>query len=606
MRREWRRYAILIAVAMASGLGEARAAAPTDLKATFRSGQVFITWKEVAGAKEYLVYRDTRKLRAATLDAKHLVAKVPQGSSRNMGLEDIAKGKKLKSTDPPFTITRNVVEPISDDAVGQARQLGADQGVVVLTTHRNGRYYYAVTAGGDRTLGAPNTAGPVDEKVETPEPLLIWQAKTKFARVYFQYRDLDDWNDSMSNIYAFPYWVGVKQNHRPGGRTKSLRVYLGGYYGPIGGANFARYNDVTIRTHEAGCWWWGFSSTYQYNRKTYHHGSGSPKPDKGPMKNYVQARYIDFVRWLVKQPYYSIDPEWVHTFGGSMGGVGSLLMLMDYPDVFAYGEAKVPPTNMLETKWQWLRNCEAKFGGAANDALKVDFHGPDAARLRGKWGDITVHEFLNLEKRMKRLEGEELPFIWMGSAGRDRSVNWPAQGRGMYPLLDMTRRAWSGGLKGGAGHHALGGDGGGLKFPRQLRTIRRNQSFPAFSNVSGNPKLPLPAQPENKFYQFNSQFKWSSSTYAVSGVKEQIDTPERYEIVISSSAGDQTADVTPRRLQRFRLRSGGKYLMLNTDVNDKAKVIQSQTVTADRFALVTFKEFAVKANGSRLIVTPAR
>jgi len=590
------------------------AATPTALKATFRSGQVFLVWKEAANATEYRVYRDAAPLGRAALDEKHLVRKVPQGSSRHLGFENMAGRKCLRKNDPPFDIMRYVVDPIPDDAVGNAKALAEDEGVLVLTTKKAGAYHYAVTAvvngAEDKTLAAGNAAGPVAEKVETPAPLLIWQSKIKCARVYLQYRDLDDWNDSMSNVYAFPYWVGVRKNHKPGPRTKQLRVYLGGYSGPIGGGNSARYADVCIRTHEAGCWWWGFSSTYQYNRKKFHIAARDPKPDKGPMKNYVQGRYVDFVRWLIAQPYYSIDPDAVHTFGGSMGGVGSLLMLMDHPDVFAWGQACVPPTNMLGVKWQWLRNCEAKWGPAGATNITVAFHGWGADRLNKRWPGMTVTDFLNLEKRLAMMEGDDLPFFWLGSAGRDGSVNWPAQGRNYYTALNATRHAWAGGLKGGSGHFGLGGDGGGIRISRQRRTIKRNHAFPAFSNVSGNPKLPLPLRPERKFYQFNSQFMWSTPTFKVGGWQKQVDTKERFEMIIACTAGVQTADVTLRRTQKFRPVVGKNYLLQHVDVKD-GEVLQSQTAIADKFGLLTYKEFPIRAGGrnaggSKLVITPAK
>jgi hypothetical protein len=314
---------------------------------------------------------------------------------------------------------------------------------------------------------------------------------------------------------------------------------------------------------------------------------------------------------LIAQPYYSIDPDAVHTFGGSMGGVGSLMMLMDYPDMFAYGQVTVPPTNLLGVEWQWLRNCEAKLGAHDSDAITVDFHGPGADRLAKRWGGMRVRDFLNLEKRLESLQGDELPYIWMASCGRDDSVNWPQQGRNAYTILNATRRAWAGGLKGAGGHLDLGGDGGGVRFPRQFRTIRRNQSFPAFSNVVGAPDLPLPDKPKDQFYHFNSQFVWSSATYMVAGVQEQIDTPQRYEIVIASIDGDQIADVTPRRMQRFTVVPGQTYMMCNTEVNDASKLYESKMVTADRFGLVTFRRFDVKAGdrsggGSRLTIVPMR
>ena len=223
---------------------------------------------------------------------------------------------------------------------------------------------------------------------------------------------------------------------------------------------------------------------------------------------------------------------------------------------------------------------------------------------------MTATDFLNLEARLAKMAGDDLPFIWLGSAGRDGSVNWPAQGRNYYTALNATRHAWAGGLKGAGGHGSLGGDGGGVRIPRQRRTIKRSQAFPAFSNVSGNPKLPLPLRPERKFYQFNSQFMWSTPTFKVGGWQKQIDTTGRFEIIIASAAGEQTADVTPRRMQTFKPVAGKTYRMQNVDPKS-GKMLQEQTVTADPYGLVTFKGFQVKpgssaAGGSKLVITPAK
>jgi len=88
----------------------------------------------------------------------------------------------------------------------------------VVTSHENGTFYYALTAvtGGnkDKTVTSQNIAGPVNETVEPPEPLLMWQAAGKKARLYLQYIDLDSLKMREDyKINAWPYWVGLKKDN---------------------------------------------------------------------------------------------------------------------------------------------------------------------------------------------------------------------------------------------------------------------------------------------------------------------------------------------------------------------------------------------------------
>ncbi|PCJ57767.1 MAG: hypothetical protein COA79_14890 [Planctomycetota bacterium] len=91
----------------------------TGVKLKFRSGQAFITWKEVASAKKYGIYRDTKKL---------------------------SKNSLIKKMIPPFILTLNIIEQIEDSATGSAKEVGLNEGVLVLTTVKDGKYYYAVIA----------------------------------------------------------------------------------------------------------------------------------------------------------------------------------------------------------------------------------------------------------------------------------------------------------------------------------------------------------------------------------------------------------------------------------------------------------------------------
>ena len=73
--------AVLIAGVLAGGSLEA--AQPTEVKAFFRDGQTFLTWKEDAASKgeTYRVYRAGKPLTTAGLPRAKMVLEVREGSS---------------------------------------------------------------------------------------------------------------------------------------------------------------------------------------------------------------------------------------------------------------------------------------------------------------------------------------------------------------------------------------------------------------------------------------------------------------------------------------------------------------------------------------------
>jgi hypothetical protein len=601
---------------------------PANMEAFFRSGQVFITWDEVTNGQKYIIYWSTSPITAGDLTTANYRYEVAQGSAGNKQLaQNTGTGSMFESRGcvPVPDFTRNVITPLDPATSGNAAQVPSTKGLIVFTTHQAGDYYYAVTAvvGGteDKTVDNGNTVGPVSETVEDPEPVLIWQSDTMLARIYLQYTDVDSVNPTHTGTYAWPYWLGVKRGYDPTGNRGTLRLHVEGYSGKIRGTNYGQYNDfdgVTVRPHGSGDWWFGWSQTYQYDTSTATYGSSNPVVDEGPIYNYVQARIMNFLKWMIfDEPYYShrIDTNRVYVVGGSMGGGGSMMLCMNYPDFFAYGTPRVPPTNFLETDWTWLRNCEASWGTGTDDNIKVHFTGWRSERLEQEYGGMNCHDWLNLQETILLMEGTDLPWIAMCSGGQDPSVDYPAQGREHYQSLNDSRRAWSGRMDSWRGHYCEGNG------HHQLGSIRKNHSIIAFSDAGHNANLPLPlapvADPQTSYY-FNHHLIYSTPFYSAGGYQDQVDEMNRYEVVLVSwkvpygtDLGDDVADITPRRLQNFVVIPGRDYIVTNTAVSDTNTVYQIDTITADTLGLVTFRGFQVKAGdrstgGSRFIMTPVQ
>jgi hypothetical protein len=123
----------------------------------------------------------------------------------------------------------------------------------------------------------------------------------------------------------------------------------------------------------------------------------------------------------------------------------------------------------------------------------------------------------------------------------------------------------------------------------------------------------------------NSRLEWSSSSNNFDKKSKDddiVDTPDRYEISIRLAMHTErnkaleyrpndpeatcTVDVTPRRLQQFKVKPGDKVTWKNMDCSDpKApKEIASGTVEVDKYGLITVKKFKVckKGYGNRLII----
>jgi len=598
---------------------------PSNMNAFFRSGQVFITWDEVANGQKYVVYSSTAPITTENIASAVKRIERAQGSAGNKMLNYLG-GASFSTLNPPCTFTRNVITPLADGQSGMASAVDSGTGMIVLTSHQAGGFYYAVTAftGGveDKSCDAGNSVGPVNEVVEEPVPVLIWRSNIMLARIYLQYTDVDSFNPTMCNTYAFTYWVGVPSNYNTTSGTLPLELFLDGSPGnmPAVGDDCRYYCEgINLKIQDNRTWWYGYSQTFPYDT-SYLYFAGGPVATSGPVINFTQARIMNMLKWMIlREPYYSsrIDTNAIHVLGGSMGGGGTLMFLQSYPDFFAYGRAGVPPTNYFENgDWQYTGWITPIWGLGNNDNMKVGFTGWRSEKLNEKYAGVTVHKWLNMESFLRENRKLEMPWVCVGHGGQDNSVNYPTHGKNYYPALLDTKHGFSGGVCGSCGH----GTQTWMYENNQVSQLRKNESFLACSNTKSSAALPLPEDPDVATdYSFHCHFIWSTPHYRVGGYQNQVDSTNRYEIVVASykilggtvRMPDDTADVTPRRLQRFIVEPGAQYIIKNTASNDTNVLYQMDTVAADTDGLVTFEGFIIKAGdqntgGSRFIMVPCK
>ena len=111
-----------------------------------------------------------------------------------------------------------------------------------------------------------------------------------------------------------------------------------------------------------------------------------------------------------------------------------------------------------------------------------------------------------------------------------------------------------------------------------------NQSYPAFSNVSGT-NYAVTSGTAN----YNRNVYWDQYT-----VVDQID---RYEITLQGLSGTVTADITPRRLQEFNPQAGEVLQWQNLQSGEQG------LMTVDPFGLIMIPQMRIVSGNNRLVIS---
>jgi predicted esterase len=290
--------------------------------------------------------------------------------------------------------------------------------------------------------------------------------------------------------------------------------------------HYALYLDC--RKHQ-GDWWWGGMHLKDAGL-TKKNSGGDPRP--------VEKRVIDTVKWVMQK--YDIDPDRVYLAGNSMGGSGTLGIGMRNGDVFAAIKANVPAGIEHVSDRMYVPPLSVP------ETVKLPVPPVCVVYSAPNDGWSAGHERFVEAMNARRYA---LYFYW-GPFGH---ANNSAQIMKVNDLIDSFD--WLG--------------------------VKRNEAYAAFTNASGNTKIPWPDDLKSTAAgQINAFFRWKNisdaedkaeiSLFLVSGT----DLKTKFEIPKEASA-----DATLRRLQNFHLKPGEPFKWTYGDVEGEGKVDARGAVT---------------------------
>jgi len=585
----------------------------TELKAVHRSGQTFLTWREIedpvgsdaptfdefdkavlaARARRrlvYRVYRHTRPVTVATLGEAQLVGEVPEvvgawnlKEIRNTEHPNQGTPTKHSVLRPGYNLARNHVMTryrIADSAEPIPRRTG----LAVFTARRAGRHYYAVTAAVDgrehvADLGrGASLAEPIDEK------------PAKFPAIVYQRTGGGDPKRHKCVVDVYNAWLGppyhnvptvaetfvARWHDLPAASAEAplpLMITTGTHGGSATGMGSPGWHGarrhvkgaLTVGVTEGGMW------------QGFHECIGTLRGySQGVVHNFPQRRVLAAAAWALWRRDLHLDPQRVYLWGQMAhwglrhGGVFAVVMSNGYGNLAIGKEAQ-------KHGWKW-----GPYPKGSKNAFGVD-----------QW------EYMNLPKWIRENPTVELPYwlCWPAygaypshSIGDFGFMPWPE----MIHAMASTKRAF-------AANWSTNGPGPAGPLRELAGRTRRDRPLPAFGNCS------LDASPGDGDHA-DAQKGGGINLYQLWDPETIVDEPGRWEITVylrdDCPYEECTTDLTPRRCRKFRARPGDRFRWVRTGA-DGDKALQSGTATVDKWGLVTLENLTVTKEQNRLTISRA-
>ncbi len=530
--------------------------AVTGLSAFHRAGQTFLTWKEaeplctdekltwgqyrklLAEAKRpvtYRIYAHDRPISAETLAQAEFIAEVQPLSCWNVNgrnLEYLIGQAMIKEDEPgelaanynhlmytwgPFSqrMDRYPLERFVVDE--KAGPLAPGTGLYVCTPGKAARRYYAVVSCREGVENTSDfTAGnalskPVEETVGTGEPVLqgdgLWGPFFDYPgqrKVYVQWvgPPLSPW----PSMY-FNWSVLVPPGLEKGQKAATELYFHGGNFSYAKPRQKFLLESIQIAPHDfPDSGWYGFNSAYGTLR-SYRDGTVS---------NHTQRRIMAFLDWATAR--FPIDPDRLILPGSD----GAAMLALSYPQRFAYVLINGFEGDVLEPK-------------AAPKYTRI--WGPKRPDIRDDQGRAEW-SWAMLDELVKARAADDLPLFVCRGYSWGPFVKGFAKGLGRFydsmlstcqPLVaDWT---WASGQLVRPDRYT--GRWRGLD-------LTRTTPVPALSNCSTDKNTEGDGQ-------HNLFITWGPIS------------DEKDSVTIELNSGrDATFDLTPRRLQNFKVSPGQK------------------------------------------------
>lgn len=580
----------LVTLLMTLAVVACAAPVATNLQAVCRQGQVFLTWDEPAGWQGQLTVLGsdqpitTQNAGQATVLADHL----SPGLANDWWLNPETYGNPLAKD--PKTGQKPPIPHEGFLIVAGGKRLNPDSGLHVHTVapeEKGPRYYAVVSTGADGVRNWEVTAGvnalqtPVEVQAATVEP--IWQKPeaqpdvaagkgkplhlslhAKTGRGGFDFLVFGDKSLGWREGLPFKFGVTVTADAvivAPTDRTWIDRMF------PEGRDNCQK---LTPAIHS---FWYGYNSSIREPEKM----------PQGTVINYTERRLLWILDWV--QRTYQTDRNRVYAFGSSMGGCGSISFCLRHPEIFAGIRAHVP-----------IVAYDRGSGGDSEHRIVAETGGLDMATAEG----VTVRQRLDGTRFVKNTPGD-LPYLVITNGRQDASIPWwknPDFYRAMRDGHHGILAAWDNGTHSDCAANMPSDVKAWNNLNSFHALIALNKSYPAFSNCSRDNNPGNGDKTDGDIVGFlNRGLTW----------EEPADTPERYEVVVKWALEAEslpvTVDVTPRRLQAFKIEPGQQVKAVNLD-RASGQQVQQRTLTADAQGLVTFPGLQITSPaGNRLVLS---
>ncbi len=447
---------------------------PTAVKAFYRQGQTFVTWKEDSAAKGewYKVYASDKPI--GDVKAATFIAKIPEGS-RNYRWTKTASAKLRSMAFRKAKHAAKCFDGIQlEDDENTGKILPEGTGVFVHTVKKAGARYYAVTIEKGGSESAAVTAGvnslkqAVKEKVAPPGAILVGKTIPN-GYIYLFFTDFEKWNpdkiDDNWEGYAHLCHVTLPAG-ADGKKAFPMAVRLHAYSAWQDWLAIARKGKVGLALLDYHLtWWYGYSDA-----KPKMEGSRySQVPVKGIVHNFTEQRVLQAMHWLLSGPANCkarIDPMQISVWGGSMGGTGTHVLGLRHGEVFASARATVGITNWaLDKKYQGWSLAKHVGPQSRNDMTNEG---------------VPVYEALNLPKWLGDHPEIETPYLDTNHGIIDGVISFDSV-PDFYAGLEKGKHPYAAGWE-MAGHSGTVSTGS----PMDPMLVRRDESVPAFANASSN------------------------------------------------------------------------------------------------------------------------
>lgn len=571
-----------------------------DLNAEFKGGKTYITWTEEQGTTTtYNLYRS--KTPITSVSGLTPVANIRDSSSYDFGWKR-------------FHVIRDTAAPLSDST-----------GLFVYTPKETTDAYYAVTSVQGDVENTTLVSG--DNALSSPVREEYWQWPLGVLREirnqyegpsyhFYYWMDYEDWNNDYI-YYGDWYTVFGRPDdmaRMAGGERMPLNVGLhsawqDGYSAPPGHCCGTSGNGpgMGFRSHALPfnnqTWWYGWPKGWKY--KNPPSDSSLADPVKGDtIVNYAEMRIQAYIHAALQMTQIKVDTDRIYMSGTSMGGSGTLINAVHFPDIFAAVEAQVPA---VKFEYCWY------FGSAANK------YGAKADSLTARNG-IYIYDWNDAAWMVGRNARKDFPvFLVSGGGNAD----------GGMPLF-MHRWFFRNCTKSKQAVFGLWEDIGHANATQAIHTsqgvqrFRRNEVVPVFTNASRDdnygqygPDTTIPPTGTVDFDsvgRINGYIDWTSSLHDMGLPNDSlIDSPDTLAMTfkvnntpclncVHTNRESTLVDITPRRVQRFPVTEGLSYTWQNISTSTGA-IIASGTATPDTNGLLTVPSFLILSTGSRLVIT---